>query len=348
MNGRERVMAAIKYGSPDRVPIMHRSLPGAFRVHGEALVKLYERYPSDVMLSPTLSAPFAFAGHSPERFVGPRVIDEWGCEWHSATDDYAGQVIGHPLADLAALDSYRWPDPSHGSEGVDEMREVMRVDDHQHYFIAAAGTVMHQMTFLRGFENTLLDLAEQRAEILYIRDCVTNIVLKRINAWTEAGVDGVLIEDDWGTQEALMISPAMWRRIFKPIYLQLVQAIHAGGACAHLHSDGVIRSIIPDLIEIGFDEINPQVWIMDMDKLSQEFAGKICFRADLDRQWVLPRGSPAQVAEHVRQTYAAFGSREGGYIGYGQVGPDVPLDNAEAMLRTFTELTPMSERESRL
>ncbi len=339
MNSRERVLAAIQFRCPDRVPIMHRTLPGAFRVHGSALEQLYERYPSDVMLSLTLKAPFAFTGQSPERFSGSRVLDEWGCEWNRSTDDYAGQVIGHPLAELAALDSYAWPDPLNGREGVDEMRDAMRTDDHQHYVLAAAGTIMHQMTFLRGFETTLIDLAENRPEILAIRDRIADIVLKRIAVWTDAGVDGVLIEDDWGTQEALMISPAMWRRFFKPVYARLVQAIHAGGACAHLHSDGVIRSIIPDLIEIGFDEINPQVWIMDLAELHREFAGKICFRADLDRQWMLPNGTPEQVVEHVVETSAAFCSRKGGYVGYGQIGPDVPLANVEAMLRTLSALT---------
>ena len=338
MNSRERVISSLEFAGPDRVPVMHRTLPGAFRVHGEALGILYERYPSDVMLSPTRLAPFGFAGQIGESLMGERVIDEWGCEWEKATNDYIGQVVAHPLATWDALDDYAWPDPLRGREGLDEMVEVIRTDCHQHYFMAAAGSLMHQVTFLRGFENALLDLAEGREELVYLRDQIVDFMLKRIELWTEAGADGILIEDDWGTQNALMIRPDVWRTIFKPVYSRLVQAIHAGGAYAHFHTDGVTLEIIPDLIEIGFDELNPQVWIMDLSELSRRFSGKVCFRADLDRQHVLPHGTPDDVVEHVRLTYAAFGSSEGGYVAYGQIGPDVPLANAEAMLRTFSTL----------
>ena len=340
MNSRERVIAALTFSGPDRVPTMHRTLPGGFRVHGEALERLYGRFPSDVILSPTHRAPFAFSGPIRERLTGGRVVDGWGCEWHKTTDDYIGQVVNHPLSDWLALDDYVWPDPLLGREGVDEMVEIRRADRHEHYLMASAGTIMHQITFLRGFDDALLDLADGREELHYIRDRIADFVLKRIELWTQAGADGIQIEDDWGTQEAMLIRPSVWRAVFKPVYARLVKAIHAGGAYAHFHTDGDTRAIIPDLIEIGFDELNPQVWVMDIEELGREFGGKVCFRADLDRQGVLPRGSATDVETHVRQTYEAFGRPEGGYIGYGQIGPDVPLANAEAMLRTFSTLHP--------
>ena len=340
MNSRERVIAALTFTRPDCVPIMHRTLPGAYRVHSDGLEMLYERFPSDVMLSPTRRAPFAFAGQIGESLTGSRVVDEWGCEWQKTTDDYIGQVVSHPLSDRNALDNYAWPDPLRGREGLDEMVEVMRTDHHQHYFMASAGTIMHQITFLRGFNDALVDLADGREELLFIRDRVADFVTTRIELWTQAGADGIQIEDDWGTQEAMLIRPSVWRTVFKPVYARLVKAIHAGGAYAHFHTDGDTRAIIPDLIEIGFDELNPQVWVMDIEELGREFGGKVCFRADLDRQGVLPRGSATDVETHVRQTYEAFGRPDGGYIGYGQIGPDVPLANAEAMLRTFSTLHP--------
>ena len=102
--------------------------------------------------------------------------------------------------------------------------------------------------------------------------------------------------------------------------------------------DGITLEIPPDLIDMGLEELNPQVWVMDVAELSRSFRGKVCFRADLDRQHVLCRGTTFEVVEHVWQTYKAFGLPSGGYIGYGQVGPDVPAENAEAMLHTFYQL----------
>jgi uroporphyrinogen decarboxylase len=147
-----------------------------------------------------------------------------------------------------------------------------------------------------------------------------------------------------------MIRPEHWRKVYKPAYAKIVDAIHSAGLLAHLHSDGVTDAIMDDLIEIGFDELNPQMSCMDIEGLGRRFGGRVCFRADMDRQYTLPFGSPAEVEEYVQRMYDAFGASGGGYIGYGQVGTDVPLANAEAMLAVFSRLTygsatsPKSER----
>jgi len=92
------------------------------------------------------------------------------------------------------------------------------------------------------------------------------------------------------------------------------------------------------LIEIGFDELNPQMSCMDIESVGRRFGGRVCFRADMDRQYVLPFGAPADVTTLVERLYAAFGTHGGGYIGYGQINTDVPLANAEAMLTAFSRL----------
>ena len=267
-------------------------------------------------------------------------VDPWGFEWLKLSDDWQGQVVGHPLSDWAALEDYQWIDPMTGYSGIEEMGQVMKDDGHQHYCLGYCGSIFHHLTFLRGFEQTMIDLALGSEEILLVRDRVAEITLRRIEAITRAGADGVLIVDDWGTQQSLYVQPVMWRELFKPTYRKLVDAIHTGGAYAHFHTDGVTRDIIPDLIEIGFDELNPQVWIMNVDELGRSFRGKVCFRPDLDRQFVLRSGTPAEVAKHVRKTHDAFGLPSGGFVCYGQVGPDTPIENAEAMLRAFFELRP--------
>jgi len=340
MNSRERMIRAITFKNPDRAPVMHRTLPGAYRRYGPALEALYARYPSDVLLSLTAKAPFRHASPAGENARAGLFNDAWGCTWNKLTDDYSGQVIGHPLEDWRALDGYAWPDPALGAEpAAAELVSAVGADGHQHFVMASVGSIYHQYTFLRGMESGLVDVIEEPPQFAYVLERLAEFVLARARFWCEFDeVDGVLVEDDWGTQENLMISPPHWRKWFKPIYRRIIEAIHAGGKFAHLHSDGQIRAIIPDLIEIGWDEINPQVWTMDVEEVGREFAGKICFRADLDRQRVLPFGTPDDVERHVRQTYAALGSRRGGYIGYGQVGSDVPLPNAEAMLRTLYAL----------
>jgi hypothetical protein len=135
-----------------------------------------------------------------------------------------------------------------------------------------------------------------------------------------------------------MIRPEYWRKIYKPAYAKIVAAIKSGGCFAHLHSDGVTDEIMEDLIEIGFDELNPQMSCMDIESVGRRFGGRVCFRADMDRQYVLPFGTPADVRALVDRLYGAFGTKNGGYIGYGQINIDVPIENAEAMLTAFASL----------
>jgi uroporphyrinogen decarboxylase len=78
---------------------------------------------------------------------------------------------------------------------------------------------------------------------------------------------------------------------------------------------------------------------MDIESVGQRFGGRVCFRADMDRQYVLPFGTPADVTALVERLYAAFGKKNGGYIGYGQINTDVPVENAEAMLAAFSRFT---------
>jgi uroporphyrinogen-III decarboxylase len=337
MEPKERVIRAIEFSGPDRPPVMHWTLPGTYRVYGAQLEALYNRYPSDVLLSPVTHGPFALASKRMGMQAG-LVEDEWGVCWHYLTGDFEGQPVSHPLADYRALDDYMFPDPLGGRQSAQAMVETVRADGHRHYVIAVVGNLWQQLHHIRGFENCMLDLADGRQEFLYLIDRVADYLLARINFWCQfEEVDGLHIGDDWGSQTSLMIAPAMWRRIFKPVYGRLVSAIHAGAKHAHFHTDGYTFDILSDLIEIGFDTLNPQVWCMDAARVGELYAGRVCFRGELDRQKILPFGTPAEVVQHVKQARAFFHTSAGGYIFYGQLGPDVPLANAEAMLKAFYE-----------
>ncbi|MHB1007133.1 MAG: uroporphyrinogen decarboxylase family protein [Chloroflexota bacterium] len=336
MNGRERYQRALKFAGPDRAPIMHRAVPGAVHDYGRVLLDLYDRYPSDV-LHPK-SAPgawYSFRGAVGEGSgLVHGVVDEWGCVWDSLVDDYLGQVIGHPLSDWSKLEGYAFPDPLSGKQGVLDMVADAKADRHQHYVLIQVGYLWHRTNWLRGFENSLMDVLEDSPEMYFLRDKIVDVLLKRVEylGQFKEYIDGVLVNDDWGMQQTLMIRPQYWRKVYKPAYAKVVAAIKDNGWNAHLHSDGVTHEIMDDLIEIGFDELNPQMSCMDIEDIGRRFGGKICFRADMDRQYTLPYGSPAEVETYVQRMFDAFGHHNGGYVGYGQVGTDVPIANVEAML----------------
>ena len=332
MDSRERVFRALERTGPDRLPIFQQLLPGAKLKYGKGLEDLLRRYPSD----------FSDAGYYGDTEYGPAAgvghPDAWGAVWTRVSDDYKGLVTVHPLADWSALDRYAFPDPTQVGD-FSRVIETVRTNPGRKYLLVDGDTLFQRMFYLRGFENLLVDLAERRPEVFVLRDRILAFLLKRVEVWLGYGVDGLFFRDDWGTQLELMIRPALWREIFKPAYARLFAAVRAGGKDVFFHSDGVITDIIPDLIEIGVDALNAQIPCMDAAQLTRDFSGRLCFVAGADRQQVLPFGTPAEVEAHCVALADGFGRKNGGYIGGGEVAADVPLANAEAMLRTFAGYT---------
>jgi uroporphyrinogen decarboxylase len=332
MDSRERVFRALERTGPDRLPIFQQLLPGAKLKYGERLDELLRRYPSD----------FSDAGYYGDTEYGPAAgvghADAWGAVWTRVSDDYKGLVTVHPLADWSALERYRFPDPRQVGD-FSRVIETVRTNPGRRYLLVDGDTLFQRMFYLRGFENLLIDLAERRPEVFVLRDRILTFLLRRVEVWLGYGVDGLFFRDDWGTQQELMIRPALWREIFKPAYGRLFAAVRAGGKHVFFHSDGVIAEIIPDLIEIGVDALNAQLPCMDAARLAREFGGRLCLVAGADRQRVLPFGTPAEVEAHCLALADGFGRENGGYIGGGEIAADVPLANAEAMLRTFAGYT---------
>ena len=134
-----------------------------------------------------------------------------------------------------------------------------------------------------------------------------------------------------------MIAPDLWRRFFKPAYKAMFDRVTGAGRDVWFHSDGNIIEILPDLLEIGVKVINCQANVIGLDRLKRDFAGRVCFRTDLDRQRVVPFGTPDEVYRHVRSVFDQLGTDRGGIVACGEIGPDVPLENIRAMYGAFAE-----------
>ena len=336
MNSWERVLRALNFDGPDKVPIFHAFLPGAFMRYGEKINEIITRYPQDY-------APvnqYATMLEDPIYQKGITFKDEWGCVWKNPLGGIAGQVKEFPLENLDNLKTYIFPDPLEenrpfGSTTFDETENFLNREGHEKFVSVDYICYFERLRWLRGFENFLMDILRNRRELPILMDGVLNYNLKRIKRWGETEVDEVFFGDDWGTQEDLMINPKLWRKLFKPRYRKMFDAVHKSGKFVHFHSDGYIIDIIPDLIELGVDIINVQMQVMGVDTLAERFGGKICFRSDLDRQQIMPFGTPRQVKSHVKTIIRAFGSFDGGLIGCGEISQAEPFSNIVAMCEAF-------------
>ena len=329
MTSRERVKRAIKFQRPDRVPMIHAYLPAAADKLGNRLQEVLEKYPSDY-------GSAALGGYSGDDHI--KMVDGdtdvWGCRWSNLQEGIVGQVTGHPLADWDAFKSYVPPDPAEYLP-QDEKSEETRRPEPDKYVVVFGGNLFERMQWLRGYENLMFDLALSEPRLLDLRDMIVEHNVKAVEILSRRDIDAIEFLDDWGTQRQLMIRPELWREQFKPAYRTMFSAVRDRGLDLHFHTDGYTVDIIEDLSDVGADVLNVQLSSMDVDELSRRFRGRICFRTDLDRQYVLPRGTPDEVDQHVKLTIESLNTPEGGLIGCGEIGPDVPIENVEAMFAAF-------------
>ena len=184
-----------------------------------------------------------------------------------------------------------------------------------------------------GFAEALLD----RVLDFYLK--WTGFLLKRLGGH----IDIVKLADDMGTQQSLILSPQMYRKLIKPRQAILYRHLKKRSGCKLLlHACGAIRPILSDLIEIGVDAINPvQTTAKDMDpaELKKEFGGRITFwGGGVDTQHTLAFGTPEDVRKKVKENMDIF-KTNGGFV-FAQVHnimPEVPLENVLAMYEAYRE-----------
>jgi uroporphyrinogen decarboxylase len=329
MDSRERVRRALTFENPDRIPVSHSYLPAAMDRYGHQLEELFQTYPEDVG---NRFFPPTDAGH--RLYRKGRFVDEWGSVWENYRDGVLGQVKGFPLDEWSDLKTFQPPFEYMGT-GLDDADEVIRAHRDK-FFTGHFCRLFERMHFLRPMEKVMVDLMVGSREIYQLRDMIHDFNMRDLRLWLKHDFDAITLSDDWGSQNQLLIPPKLWREFFKPCYQEMISLVRETGRLVLFHSDGYILEIIGDLIDLGVNAINAQVFSMDLDVLQKEFTGRICFWGGMDRQYILPRGTPDEVSLAAKAMIEKLSTPQGGFVGQGEIGPDVPLENAEAMLRAWT------------
>lgn len=334
MQSRERVSRAIHFQGPDRLPISHAILPSAQYHYGDALKKITDAVPEDFGWSLLPDLP-------PENLPAVYKLgynrDDFGTLWHVSEQGRCGIPIEFPIAEnWENYSTYRWPVFSAGVPKYRLYSGHMNGTSPGYYARGGWITFFEQMQQLHGFSETLMDLADDRKEIYRLRDDLLAFNLDWLDRWLANQYQGLHFADDWGSQAGMLISPRSWRSFFKPVYRAMFAKVKAAGLDVWFHSDGNIAAILPDLLELGVDVLNCQASLIGVDKL-KPYAGKICFRTDIDRQHVLPFVSPAEVKRYIFNLFENIGTPQGGIIACGEVIEDVPLANIAAMYEAFLE-----------
>lgn len=364
MNSRERVQMALNHKEPDRCPMQISFTPefatrlakemklGDEKIHnphgGGNTYELERALGEDMLLT---SVGWANSYYHEESAY----VDEWGIGWKSlpyetpfGTGRYT-EMSSHPLAEDSAVESYVAPDPNR-PELYLESEWMIKQFKKDYWIVGVTVTTIFECAWgLRGFERMLSDFALNPELAERILDIPFQYHLTAAKKLTEMGVDMIWIGDDVGAQNAMLISPKMWRKFLKPLMAKFIgelKAINPQVKVAY-HTDGVVYPIIPDLIEIGLDVLNPvQPASMDPARLKKEYGDSLCFWGSVDEQHTLPFGTPAEVQTEIIHRLNTIG-KDGGLIlsPTHHVQLDTPMENFWAMVNTIKD-TPYSRLNS--
>ena len=258
--------------------------------------------------------------------------DIWGIESIWAPDHtYTYTFIRHPLRTIS-LDEYVWPEIDETS--LDSIRKLRR--KYEDYCLQGGVTHLWEIAWqLTGFAEIIRMMFTKPNEVNRILEGLHKLRMEEASLLCEAGADVIIDGDDVGMQKGMMMSPQMWRRFLKPKYAELIRLCHKRGAFFFFHSDGWIEPIIPDLIEIGVDILNPvQPECMNPAELKELYGDRLCFDGTIGVQSTLPFGNPEDVAREVKDRISTLGPT-GLILGPTHaMQPDVPIENILAMYKT--------------
>ena len=356
--GRDRrtvnYLKTVYFARPEWTPARVYFLPSAWMKHRERLEELVLSHPRLFPGFRKGSVDYDFKSGvwgNPLYELG-RHTDCWGTVWNNIARGFDSQVDVEPLADWSAFDAWkkRAPDPeaddSFGPRNWAAVAKSM-ADAKARGGLASCGPLMHgfffmRLYYLRGFENLLLDIADDDPRLRELIAVVENYSAAVVRRALDLGAEEIGFAEDLGMQTSLPISPAAWRKFVKPTYEATIGQCRKRGILAGLHSDGHILEIIGDLIETGVTLLNPQFRANGLAGLRQYARGKVALSQDLDRQ-LFPFATPREIEDHVGEVFEGLYLRKGGLILQAEFGPDVPLDNAEALCRTMEKLCRLPE-----
>jgi len=376
MNSRERVILALNHEEPDKVPIdiggthvtsMHRTiykkLKKVLNIENNLEEKILQFSLQSVIVSEEMLGKLHgdIVGIYPNppkswkleiNLEDNSYFDEWGIKYHLPENGFYFDMIQHPLKGVnnQSLEKYNWPDPYDEGRfnGLEEKAKYFY--ENTDYAISVlkekdiAGGILQDCAWLVGFEDWFCLLASNQDLAIRIMDKLLEFHIGYWDAMlsrTGKYVQVVVIADDLGSQDGLLISPDMYRKFIKPRHKKLVDFIKSkADVKVLLHSDGAIKEIIPDIIEIGIDILNPiqltAKGMSDTKLLNDEFGEKIVFwGGGCDTQKILPFGEPKDVEDEVRKRIDDL--KPGGGFVFSQVHniqPGVPVQNIITMYKS--------------
>jgi uroporphyrinogen decarboxylase len=342
MTSQERVLTAIARRLPDRTPADYKAEP---EVNQYMLAHLrlgsYEELLRRLEVDIRRLEP-RYVGAPPKTCEDGVFEDYWGIRSKHLKADHGSydMHVHTPVWDAQSVEDlkqHHWPTPDLFDYSV--MREqCARYHDGGYAIMYEGADLFTRPCILRNMENALLDMMERPEMAHYLFEQFTKFYCEDVTRALEATDGGFDIYCEWsdyGTQRALLMSVAMFREFIAPYLKRLIDVVHRAGVKFMAHSCGAIRPLIPDLIALGADVLDPiQVAAQGMEPaaLKRDFGSRLAFHGAICTQRTLPFDTPREVADAVVHRVATLGAG-GGYIlaASHDISADTPPANIVAM-----------------
>lgn len=346
MTSRQRVMKALRFEEPDKVPVTlaYETPDEICRRYGKE--EFIGKFRNDVL-------PVRFRPGEPSPIIRERYlkgipdsahIDQWGRATVPSSTGQSYQVFS-PLANVTRadeLDDYPFPDVSDPTLHVHLEEEVTRMHTDGYAVQGYMSQTIFELAWeLAGMEKLMTDFYSNPQFVERLFDIITNLRIIMARRFVEAGVDILRLGDDVGSQKGMLISPQIWRIFLKPRLAKIIEEAKKVRKDIQIfyHSDGDVQEIIPELIEIGVSILNPvQPEVMDPVEIKNKYGDRLALWGTIGTQTTLPFGTPQDVKMAVAKMCKEVG-RGGGFIisPTHSINPDVSWENIVAFYEAAEE-----------
>ena len=260
--------------------------------------------------------------------------DAFGTVWRT---DQLPRVVVEPGLKSPSFEGYTFPSADTFFDPTAKAETTKRVGESPDSLtLVSAGMCLWQSWYVRGFEDTLMDCAAEEDFYAELLERFTELTLALVDVCADIPADAIMMGDDWGNQRGVMIGPERWRKLYKPRYARIFDAIHKQGKLAIMHCCGSAADIMGDIVEIGLDvleSVQPEAAGMNPYALKEAWGDRITFWGGLGSQSTIPFGTPAEIRAEIRRLRSEM-SKGGGYIlaPAKPLRPETPTENAVAVV----------------
>jgi uroporphyrinogen decarboxylase len=343
MNHRENLLSALRRENPKYVPFELRFTPSMQALFKEKTgaddPAEYWDFDYRTIYFPRPTTQIDYSPYSPDDLPEDTWVDDWGIG-HVPGSMYHFSKMIHPLQSANTVETIlAYPLPDYRQKECWQSIEPAITAYHARGYAAIAGletTIFEIGWYLRSMEELMTDMLLRPEMAQALLDRITELRIFQAHTFANANVDILALGDDIAMQTGMLLSPKMWRKWLKPRLAAVIEAARKvkRDILVQYHTDGDCRSVIPDLIEIGVDILNPvQPECMDPVDIKQTYGDRLSFSGAIGTQTTLPYGTPADVDTAVKTMIETVGKGGGFLVAPTHVlEPDVPWENVLAFV----------------